>query len=70
MQSWDEWTEKGRTHPPPDKPDGAPMGAVGAAGSGSETGGGVYGGGRTTVTGSVGVEYQWSHASILDATAA
>ena len=77
MQSWDGWTEKGRTHPPPDEPDGAPMGAVGAAGVGSGTGGGggadgggTDGGGRTTVTGSAGVEYQWSHASILDATAA
>ena len=46
------------------------MGAVGAADSGPETGGGADGGGRTTVTGSAGVEYQWSHASILDATAA
>ena len=46
------------------------MGAVVAAGSGSETGAGASGGGRTTVTGSAGVEYQWSHASILDATAA
>ena len=69
MQSWDGWTEKGRTHPPPDEPDGAPMGAVGAAGVGSGTGGGADGGGRTTVTGSAGVEYQWSHASILDAMA-
>ena len=70
MQSWDGWTEKGRTHPPPDEPDGAPMGAVGAAGVGSGTGGGADGGVMTTVTGSAGVEYQWSHASILDATAA
>ena len=70
MQSWDGWTEKGRTHPPPDEPDGAPMGAVGAAGVGSGTGGGADGGGGTTVTGSAGVDYQWSHASILDATAA
>ena len=70
MQLWDGWTEKGRTHPPPDEPDGAPMGAVGAASAGSGTGGGADGGGRTTVTGSAGVEYQWSHASILDATAA
>ena len=46
------------------------MGAVGAAGAGSGTDGGGDGGGRTTVTGSAGVEYQWSHASILDATAA
>ena len=46
------------------------MGAVGTAGSGSETSGGADGGGRTTVAGSAGVEYQWSHASILDATAA
>ena len=70
MQSWDGWTEKGRTHPPTDELDGAPMGAVGASGVGSGTGGGADGGGRTTVTGSAGVEYQWSHASILDATAA
>ena len=70
MQSWDGWTEKGRTHPPPDEPHGAPMGAVGAAGVGSGTGGGADGGGRTTVTGSAGVDHQWSHASILDATAA
>ena len=39
MQSWDGWTEKGRTHLPGDEPDGAPMGAVGAAGVGSGTGG-------------------------------
>ena len=70
MQSWDGWTEKGRTHPPQDGTDGAPMGAVGAAGSGSETGGGADCWGRTTVTSSVGVEYQWSHALMLDATAA
>ena len=70
MQSWDGWTEKGRTHPPPDEPDGAQMGAVGATASGSETGGSADGGGRTTVTGPVGLEYQLSHASILDATVA
>ena len=46
------------------------MDAVGAAGSGSETDGGANGGSRTTVAGSAGVEYQWSHASILDSTAA
>ena len=46
------------------------MGAVGAAVSGSEMGGGANGQGRTTVTGSAGVEYQWSRASLLDATAA
>ena len=62
--------EKGRTKAPPDELEGAPMGAVGAAGSGSGTGGGANGGGRMTVSGSVGVAYQWSHASILDATAA
>ena len=70
MQWWDGWTEKGRTHAPPDEPDGAQMGAVGAAGVGSGTGGGADGGGGTTVIGSAGVEYQWSHASNLDATAA
>ena len=43
---------------------------VGAARSGLGTGGGTDGGGGTTVSGSAGVEYQWSHASILDATAA
>ena len=32
--------EKGRGQPPPDEPDGAPLGAVGAAGSGSGTGAG------------------------------
>ena len=46
------------------------MGAVGAARSVSETGGGADGGSGTTVAGSAGAEYQWSHASILDATAA
>ena len=70
MQSWDGWTEKGRTQPPPSEPDGTPIGAVGAAGSGSGTGGGANGGGGITVSGSAGVGYQWSHASILDAMAA
>ena len=70
MQWCDGWTEKGRTQPPPDGLDGAPTGAVGAAGSGSGTGGGTDGGGETTVSGYAGVEYQWSDASILDATAA
>ena len=40
MQSRAGWSEKGRTQPPSDKPDGAPTGAVGAARSGSRTGGG------------------------------
>ena len=62
--------EKERTHPPPEGPYGAPMGAVGAASSGSGTGGGADGGGETTLSGSAGVEYQWSNASILDASAA
>ena len=70
MQLWDGWREKGRAHPPPDGPDGAHMGAVSATGSGSQTSGGADGGGRNTVWGSAGVQYQWSHASILDATAA
>ena len=70
MQSGVGWTEKGRTQPLADGPDGAPMGAVGAAGSGSGTAGGANGAGGTTVSGSAGVEYQWSQASILDATAA
>ena len=69
MQSWDAWTEKGRKQPAPDEPDGAPMGAIGAAGSGSGTGRGADGGAGITVSGSAGVAYQWSHASILDATA-
>ena len=46
------------------------MGAVGAASSGSETGGGADGWSRTTVIGSAGMEYQWSHASVLEATVA
>ena len=46
------------------------MGALGAAGSGSGTGGGVDGGGRTTRTGSVDVAYHRSNASILDAAVA
>ena len=70
MQSGDPWMEKGRTQPPRDGPGGAPMGTVGAAGSGSRTDGGADGGGGNTVSGSAGVEYQSSHASILDATAA
>ena len=70
MQSWDGWSEKGRTQPAPDEPDGAPMGAIGAAASGSGTGGGIDGGGGTTSRGSVGVVYHWSQASILDATVA
>ena len=57
MQFWDGWTEEGRTHPRPDGPDGAPIGVVGAAGSGSETGGGADGAGTTTATGFAGVEY-------------
>ena len=39
------------------------------AGSGSGTDGGADGGAGITIPGSAGVEYQWSHASILDATA-
>ena len=70
MQARDGWTEKGGTQPPPNGPDGAPMNAVGAAGSGSGTAGGADGGNGTTVSGATGVEQQWSHASILDATAA
>ena len=67
MQSWDWWSEKGRTHPPPDELDGAPMGTVGAAGSGSGTGGVTDGGNGTTVMRCVGVLYHWFHASSLDA---
>ena len=46
------------------------MGAVGVAGSGSGTGGGVHGGGGITRTCSAGVVYHSTHTSILDATVA
>ena len=63
-------SEKGRTQPPPDEPEGAPRGAVNAAGHGSATGGAVHCWGGTTGTGSVVVVYHQSHASSLDATVA